>query len=382
MSVLLLVIGLLLFVGLVVIHEFGHFIAARRNGVEVEEFGIGFPPRAWSRKIKDKKGGFIFSLNWLPIGGFVKLKGESDAAKDPGSMGAASTWSKTKIMLAGVIMNLVVAFGLFTILAWVGMPQLIENQFTVKSDMKVINNDVLVGYIEDGSPADKAGLKPRDELLAIGPKSDLQYVDSADDLPQLTEKFAGQKIVIQYDRKGEGKKETTLSLRSKAEVEASKKTEHPKGYLGILPSDYSMTRSTWSAPVVAAGLIGQFTGLTFQGLGNAVSAIFQGNGSKAAENVSGPVGIFFLLKQGSLVGYQIILFLIALISLTLTIMNILPIPALDGGRLYMVLLSRLSQRLGGKAMSQEMEERIVGASFMFLLFLIVLITIVDVKRFF
>ncbi|HET8670027.1 MAG TPA: M50 family metallopeptidase [Candidatus Saccharimonadales bacterium] len=382
MSIVLLVIGLLLFVGLVVIHEFGHFIAARRNGVEVEEFGIGFPPRAWSRKIHDKKGGFLFSLNWLPIGGFVKLKGESDAAKEPGSLGVASTWSKTKIMLAGVIMNLVVAFGLFTILGWIGMPQLVEDQFTVKSDTKVVNNDVLVGYVEKNSPAEIAGLEARDELLAIGPAGRMEQVYSANDLPKLTEKFAGKNVIVQYDRKGEGKRETSLTLRSKEQVEASKKTEHPQGYLGILPSDYAMTRSTWSAPIVAAGLIGQFSGLTFQGLGNAVAAIFQGDGSKAAENVSGPVGIFVLLKQGSLIGFQLILFLIALISLTLTLMNVLPIPALDGGRLYMVLLSRLSQRLGGKAMSQEMEERIVGASFLFLLFLIVLITIVDVKRFF
>jgi regulator of sigma E protease len=381
MSVLLLVIALILFVGLVVIHEFGHFIAARRNGVEVEEFGIGFPPRAWSRKIKDKKGGFIFSFNWLPIGGFVKLKGESDAATEAGSLGAATTWSKTKIMLAGVVMNLVVAFGLFTILGWIGMPQIVENQFTVKSDTTVIRNDVLAGFVEENSPADKAGIEPRDQLVAIGPEGKTEAIDSAADLPGLTKKYAGKTVVIQYERKGQAR-QSDLTLRSAQEVEASKGTDNPKGYLGVSPGEYAMTRSTWSAPIVAAGLIGQFTHLTFQGLGNAIAAIFQGEGSKAAEQVSGPVGIFVLLKQGSLVGVQLILFLIALISLTLTIMNILPIPALDGGRLYMVLLSRLSQKMGGKPMSQEMEERIVGASFVFLLFLIVLITIVDVKRFF
>src|SRR5688500_13888277 len=122
MSIVLLIVGLLLFVGLVVIHEFGHFIVARRNGVEVEEFGIGFPPRAWSKKTKS---GFIFSLNWLPIGGFVKLKGETDSDKRPGSLGAATTRVKAKIMLAGVVMNLLIAFGLLTILGWVGMPQII-----------------------------------------------------------------------------------------------------------------------------------------------------------------------------------------------------------------------------------------------------------------
>jgi regulator of sigma E protease len=370
MSIVLLIVGLILFVGLVVVHELGHFVAARRNGVEIEEFGIGFPPRAWARKTK---AGYEFSLNWLPIGGFVKMKGESDAAKEKGSLGAASTWSKTKIMLAGVFMNLVIAFGLLTVLAWVGLPQILDNQYTVKSDTKIIRNDVLAGYVEDNSPASKAGIKARDELLSIGTVK----VDDAADLPKITEKYAGQTIDIRYQH--DGKEATSkVQLRSKATVEASKNTKHPKGYLGISPTEYKMTRSTWSAPIVAIGLIGQFTAATFQGLGTAVAAVFQGNGSKAAEQVSGPVGIVVLLKEGSLLGPEFVLLIIAIISLTLAIMNVLPIPALDGGRLYMVLLTRLF----GKELSQEMEERIVGASFLFLLFLILVITVVDVRRFF
>jgi regulator of sigma E protease len=374
MSVVLLILGLILFIGLVVIHEFGHFVIARRNGVEVEEFGIGFPPRIWAKKTK---GGFDFTLNWLPLGGFVKLKGESDSATEPGTLGAATTWVKTKIMLAGVGMNLVVAFILLTALAWVGMPKLIDNQFTVKSDTSVARNDVLVGYTEAHSPASKAGLQPRDRIMAIGTGKQLESVKQASDLPGLTEKYAGQKITVRYQHGGTSH-ESKVTLRSKQEVEASKKTKGPKGYLGVSPTELTLTRSGWSAPLVGAGLIGQFTVATFQGLGTTVAAVFQGDGHRAAEQVSGPVGIVVLLKDGSLLGYQFMLMIIAIISLTLAIMNVLPIPALDGGRLFMVLLSRLF----GKQMSQEMEERIVGASFLFLMFLIVLITIVDVKRFF
>jgi regulator of sigma E protease len=381
MSVFLLILGIILFVGLVVVHEFGHFIAARRNGVEVEEFGIGFPPRAWSRKIKDSKGGFLFSLNWLPIGGFVKMKGESDAAKEKGSLGAASTWSKTKIMLAGVIMNLVVAFGLLTVLAWTGMPQFIDNQYTVKSDAKTVRSDVVVSYVEETSPAAKAGLKTEDKIISVKGGGKTTTVQDASQIPELTKKYPGQKITITYERDG-ATKTANVQLRSAAEVEKSKNTDNPKGYLGIVPGEYKIVRSTWSAPIVAAGVIGQVTKLTFQGLGTALAAVFQGDGAKASEQVSGPLGIIFLLKYGSGVGFEFILMLIAIISLTLAIMNVLPIPALDGGRLYMVLLSRLSTRLGGKPMSQEMEEKIVGASFIFLLFLIILITVVDVKRFF
>lgn len=374
MSVVLLVMGLILFIGLVVIHEFGHFIAARRNGVEVEEFGIGFPPRAWGKKTK---GGFVFSLNWLPIGGFVKLKGETDAATAKGTLGAASTGAKAKIMLAGVGMNLLVAFGLLTILGWIGMPQLLDNQYTVKSDTTVIKNDVLAGYVEPGSPAAKAGIQARDQLLTISHAGQTHQLKDASELPPTTEKYAGQQVSIAYDRDGE-LRTATVQLRDQKTVDASRGTDKPKGYLGISPTEYKMTRSTWSAPITAIGLIGQFTVATFQGLGTAIAAIFQGEGSRAAEQVSGPVGIVVILKDGSLLGIQFVLMIIAIISLTLAIMNVLPIPALDGGRLYMMLLSRAF----GKKMTQEMEERIVGSSFIFLLFLIILITIVDVKRFF
>lgn len=376
MSVVLLILGLILFVGLVVVHEFGHFLAARRNGVEVEEFGIGFPPRAWSKKTKS---GFIFSLNWLPIGGFVRLKGESDAATAQGSLGAASTWAKAKIMLAGVVMNLVVAFGLLTVLAWIGMPQLIKNQFTVQNDSKIVKNEVLISSIEAGSPSAKAGLQTRDRILSLGPVGSEEKINRADELPKLTQKYQGKEVVVHYERKIKDSdkvetKQATVQLRTQKDVDAGK----AKGFFGAGSSEIVMIRSTWSAPVVAAGLIGQFTAETFKGIGTALAAVFQGEGSRAAAQVSGPVGIVFVLKGSSLLGLQYVLMIIAIISLTLAIMNVLPIPALDGGRLFMVLLSRMF----GRRLSQEMEERIVGASFIFLLFLIVLITFIDVKRFF
>jgi regulator of sigma E protease len=385
LSVVLLILGLLLFIGLVVLHEFGHFLAARRNGVEVEEFGIGFPPRAWKRKTKK---GFIFSLNWLPIGGFVKLKGENDAATAPGSFGAAPFKTKTKIMLAGVGMNLLAAFVIFTALAWIGMPQLIDNQFSVKSDTKIAHREVLVGYVESGSPAAKAGLLARDQLLNIqGPNisyynktgqqilfseyGPAEPINSAAEVPVLTRQFPGQKIHITYKRNGKVAT-ATATLRT---VQQAKKTG---AYLGLAPAELSRTRATWSAPVQAGGLIVQFTQATFKGLGTALSALFHGDTTTASEQVSGPVGIVVVLHDGSLLGYEFVLLIIGLISLSLAIMNVLPIPALDGGRFYVLLLSRIF----GKKLSKDMEERIVGASFVFLLLLIALITVVDVKRFF
>jgi regulator of sigma E protease len=363
MSVLLLVIGLLLFIGLVVVHEFGHFLAARRNGVDVEEFGIGFPPQAWKR---DTKKGFIFSLNWLPIGGFVRLKGENDAATEKGSFGAAPFKVKAKIMLAGVAMNLVAAFVIFTALAWAGMPQLIQNQYNVKSDTKVVQREVLVGYVEPGSPASKAGLEVRDKLIAV----DGYKVQSAATLPEATRKHAGETVGITFERDG---KQRTNEVKLRTVEEAKN-----KGILGVAPAEMTLTRATWSAPIQAIGLMGQFTEATFKGLGTALSALFRGDTKTASEQVSGPVGIVVVLRDGSLLGYEFVLLIVGLISLSLAVMNVLPIPALDGGRFYVLLLSRIFKR----KLSKDMEERIVGWSFVFLLMLIALITIVDVNRFF
>jgi len=122
-----------LFVLLILVHEYGHFLAAKKNGVEVEEFGIGFPPRIGGKTFG--KGIFraYYTLNWLPFGGFVKMKGENEADKRKGSFGAASYPAKVIIIAAGVFMNLVAAVVILTVLAWVGMPQVIPNQFHIST---------------------------------------------------------------------------------------------------------------------------------------------------------------------------------------------------------------------------------------------------------
>jgi regulator of sigma E protease len=373
MSVFLLILGLVLFVGLVVVHEFGHFIAARRNGIEVEEFGIGFPPRA---KVIKRKNGTTYTLNWLPLGGFVKLKGEHDADTAKGSFGAASLGAKVKVMVAGVGMNLATAFVIFTVLALIGMPTLIENQFTVKNDTKVTKQEVLVGYVEPDSPAQKAGLTQKMQLISIGKSGQVPVlIASQEKLPEATKNLAGETVEVVV-KNGDATEVKQVTLRTQQEVDDSKKTDQPKGYLGISPTEYSLRRSTWSAPIVAGGLIGQLTAATFNGLGGALSSLFHGNGGAASAQVSGPIGIFFLLKDGSFLGIQFILLIIAVISLTLAIMNILPIPALDGGRLFLILFYRLIR----KPLTPEREELVNGIGFLLLMALFVLITIIDIKR--
>lgn len=392
MAILLLVVGILLFISLIIVHEYGHFITARRNGVEVEEFGIFFPPRLYKRKTK---GGWDFTINALPLGGFVRLKGEHDSDTEPGTFGAASVWVKSKIMVAGVIMNLIAALVLFTIIALIGMPKIVPDQFTVQSDTKVVSSQALIGHVEPGSPAAKAGLQSLDKLQDFTPPGHTPIIiDKASSLDRsVSKKFAGQTVIIRYERDNQ-LRQAKVTLRSAAEVAASEKAnpERPKAYLGIEVRDYGVQRSTWSAPVVAVGLSAQLTSLTMQGLGNALSGLGgliaggvtgnqearQEGQTKASEQVTGPVGIFAILQDGSVIGYHYMLFIIAYISLSLAIMNILPIPAMDGGRLWLTLVSR-----GFKRPLTARQEELVNASGFFLLIgLFIVITFVDVKRFF
>jgi len=389
MSIVLLVVGVLLFSGLILVHEWGHFITARRAGVEVEEFGLFFPPRLYKHKTK---GGWLFTINLLPVGGFVRLKGEHDSDTEPGTFGAASTWVKTKIMAAGVVMNLVTALVMLTILAVIGIPKLIPNQFTVKRDTQLISQEVLIGYVEPGSPAAKAGLQPEDQLNDISlPGYSPVSLENADKLPSITKNFAGKTVIVYYTRAGHLRQSRTTLLTAKA-VAASQKSANPKGYLGISPTQFTLQRSTWSAPVVAIGLSAQITVLTFQGLGHALAGLGsliaggvtgntvarQHGQTSATAQIGGPIAIFAIMKSGSLLGYQFMLFIIAIISLTLAIMNILPIPALDGGRLWITLIARAFR----KPLSSGLEEALNLAGFVVLGILFILISIVDVKRYF
>lgn len=402
MEILLLIAGLLLFVSLVVLHEFGHFIMARRNGVDVEEFGIGFPPKILTF-FRDNKG-TAYTLNLLPLGGFVRLKGEHDADREPGTFGAASFLAKTKIILAGVIMNLITAWVMLTILAATGIPRLPlpngENQFTIASDTKVTRSSIFVGYIESDGPADQAGLRNGDELKRIyahyGDEEadsreqtehnedghndeNVGVIESSSDVRTTVEDIlqdGAPEVHIEFVRDGEVQT-IEATPRTLQEVADSELTDEPKGYLGIQPYDYVVQKSTWSSPVVAAGLIAQYSKLTYQALGGSIASLFQGKGGEASENVSGPVGIFVVLRDGTALGFGYIFLIIALLSLTLAIMNTLPIPALDGGKLFVMGLFRLMK----KPLTQRLEERIHGTGFMLLLVLFAVITVVDLRRF-
>lgn len=377
-TILSIAIGLFILVFLVVIHELGHAIAARRNGVIVEEFGIGFPPRAWARKLKN---GILFSLNWLPLGGFVKLQGEHDSADKKGDYGAASFWVKTKILLAGVLINWLTAAAILTVLALVGMPKFMPDQFQIQGDTVETSTPVQVATVTKNSPAEKAGLKVGDEITKVADRT----IATSDDLIKATEALKGQTVDITYER--EDKSATTS---------ASLNSGNNGGYLGVAPSQSTTLRSTWSAPLVGIGTTAQFSWVTLQGLGDTVAKLFTGlisqfnfdqtvrqEGSKEigqlSNTVAGPIGILgTIFPSAREAGFVSLMMITAIISLTLAIMNVLPIPALDGGRFFLTALFKILK----KPLTKEREETINSIGFMVLLGLIVLVTISDVSKLF
>ena len=385
------VVGLLVLMALVTIHEFGHFIVARRNGVRVLEFGICFPPRAiaWVKDPKTKKwkrlpkkdwkkpqDGLIFSLNWLPIGGFCQMDGESDADKRKGTFGAASFWAKTKILFAGVMMNWLAAIVIFTILAWTGMPEFLQGQFTVAEDTRTVSTPVEITSVVEGSPAAVAGISEGDKIIAIDGNEFLH----ASDITDYNSAHAGEEV--------------TYTLENR-DVEVKLNSSDSEYLLGVtMATTQSLSYSTWSAPVVGVGLTAQLTGETFKGVGillwNLVSGVAEQfsfdsdvreSGQEAisavGDSVAGPVGIVGeLFPAFTAAGPTNLAFLAALISVSLACMNIIPIPALDGGRWLLIAIYKLRK----KKLTKETEEKIVSRAMMVLLALIFIVTILDIVR--
>ena len=369
---------LLILVLLVVVHELGHAIVAKRNGVVVEEFGIGFPPRAWGKKLKN---GVLFSLNWLPLGGFVKLQGEHDAADQKGDYGAATFWQKTKILLAGVFINWLVAVLLLTILAVTGLPKILPNQFTVSSDSSLVQQPVLLTSITKGYPAEKAGLKTGDMVMTFAGKD----VPTVQALIDQTKVNKGKTVDVVYKRAGD-KRTASVTLRD----------DQTGSIFGAGLGQQIFTHSTWSAPIVGVVVTGQFTWATLEGLGNLVSNLVSGlvmqlstdqatrtqashNLKSVSDSVAGPVGILgTIFPQAEKAGPTQLIFLTAIISLTLAVMNILPIPALDGGRWFVTALFRVLK----KPLTKEREEKMQATGFIILMSLVLVVTIADVTKLF
>ena len=372
------VVGLICLMTIIILHELGHAITARRNGVDVEEFGLGLPPRA---KILGKYKGTLITLNWfLPLGGFCNLKGESNDAEGKGTFGAAKYWSKTKILLSGIFVNLITAMVIFSVMSATGLPRITEDQFYIPSDTKILTSPVVINNIGSDSPAQKAGLRKGDILLLVAGLK----LDETNKLPDITRENKGKEIEVVFERDG-----------AEQTVKVQLRDSGTSGFLGASASQSEYMQSTWSAPIVGIINTFQFAWMTLQGLGDLVvnfvggvigSMSFDDATREAAHNslgsvsdsVSGPVGILgVLFPSVAAAGIGQVFFLMGIISLTLAIMNFLPIPGLDGGRWLLMTIFKIFR----KPLPIELEGKINGIGMMCLIGLIILITIADVMKF-
>jgi regulator of sigma E protease len=348
---LTILVSLLLFILilgiLVLIHELGHFLAAKAFGIKVKEFGLGLPPRAWGVK----RGGTIYSLNWIPFGGFVSLEGEDDqTATKKGSFGSVNRLKRAVVLVAGVAMNFLLAVAIFSVIFAQGV--------------QVPTEQLKIAGVAPGSPAEAAGIKSGDIILeAAGEK-----ITSFADFQIAVRIRLDQSIQVKLLRDGE-----------EVSVNVTPRSSPPEGQgaLGVaLAQGTELKAYPWyQAPIEGTKFAVNFIWLNLKLLGLMVSQLFAGQ-TQLAEQVSGPVGVAYLTYQQVQEDPTSLIQLTGIISLSLALMNVLPIPALDGGRLAFVLISALVRR----DFYPKLERYLHTGGFLFLMALIVLITYNDLVR--
>jgi len=343
---------------LVLVHEFGHFIAARRNGVKVEEFGLGLPPRIWGKKI----GETIYSMNWLPIGGFCKLLGE-DSIEVKGknknlkkrSFAYKKPWQKIVILAGGVTMNIVLAVAIFTAVYYVtGIPTELGK--------------VKVEVVAENSPASEAGIRVGDFVVAV----DGERVKETKELIEKVDKYKGGPVELGIETI-EGKTERTMVLVRENPPEG-------EGSMGVVITSTEMKKLAWwegYRGIWQGFKEAYFWGKTILGgLGDMVVGIFKG---EVPKDVAGPLGMYQVTatvrEESGLLG---VLQFFGIVSVNLAVVNLLPLPALDGGRIMFVLWEKIS----GKKIDEKFEATANAIGMSFLLGLLLLVTVGDVVRLF
>ncbi len=352
--IFLLILGLLVFV-----HEAGHFVAAKRSGAQVLEFGFGFPPRIVGVRYK----GTIYSLNWIPLGGFVKIKGESgERSGDPDSFASLPAWKRAIILISGVAMNVVFAAVLLSVLFATGAPTALDQK--LPNGAQVGERHVQVLQVVENSPAAEAGLRFGDIIEEI----DSTPVVSVDAVQQYNAVHGGIAENVLVRR---GSETLTVSLTPRV-----LRSDDGRAVWGVGLVESGIVRFPWYQ-AIWIGLRSTFV-LTWQILaafGALLSnLLLQG---QVSADVSGPVGIAAMTGQVSSLGFAYLLQFMALLSLNLAIINILPIPALDGGRVLFLLI----EKIRGKAVNVRTEALIHNIGFTLLLLLVGLITLRDIGRF-
>lgn len=344
---------------LVFFHELGHFIMAKRAGAKVEEFGFGFPPRIFGVK----RGETIYSINLIPVGGFVNIVGENGEGKDNDRSFASKTiWQRFQILVAGVTANVLLAVILFSMVSFIGFPYLYDEESAKGiSDLKITIMEVM-----PNSPAEIAGINPGDIILSLKTESSNESIEvkTIGDVKSFIGGNAG-KIIVFHIKRGNN------ILDLKAEARASESGN--QGVTGISLGAMSEPVSLGLVESIKQGVlktwdVGTFIIITLLVL---LKELFTTGGT--TEQLAGPIGIAVMVGQATELGLAYVLQFMGLLSVNLAIVNALPFPALDGGRILFLLIEKIK----GKPVSAETEGKFHFAGMMVLLLLMALVTFKD-----
>ncbi len=370
---------------LVFVHELGHFLTARRLGVKAEEFGFGFPPRAIGvYKDKNKRWRWlrgnqsletlaadpekapadtVYSINWILAGGFVKIKGENgDGKLESDSFASQAAWKRALILVAGVVMNVILAWFLLSVGYLAGMPQDLDE---VGKRAKVLSTEVLVIEVAPDSPAAIAGLEPGMSIVAV----EGETVTSVSFLQESLAERVDQPTTILVSTLESGPTELAVTPQFYPEID--------RGGIGIgIYGSGTVRYPLFDALWQGAKTTGWYLKLIGSAFYYLIADLIAGESVEG--QVGGPVAIAKYTGEVARFGIIYLLQFIAILSLNLAIINILPIPALDGGRLIFLLVEKLK----GRPMRQEIEGVLHLVFFWALIALIVFVTYKDIVNLF
>jgi regulator of sigma E protease len=344
---------------LITVHEVGHFVAAKLSGIKVEEFSIGFPPRIFSFKKKETK----YTIGALPFGGYVKMLGEDTISDDPRAYNRQSPGKRLIVSVAGVLMNFLLAWLLLTIGFSVGMTPIATPSDQINGTK--IKSQVFIAEIMKNSPADKAGLAIGDELIKgiDGSNNTFDFQD-LNNVTDFTQNNLGKEVKIDVKRQNEElEKIVTIS-------------DNKDAPLGVGIVDQAIVRvPVWRAPYVALREGYEISRAMFTFLGSFFHQLFAAG--QISDQVGGPVAIFNLSGSAARAGVMALLQFITLLSINLGLINIMPFPALDGGRALFIILEKI---FGKKVIREDIENLIHTIGFGLLIVLIIAITYKDIIR--
>jgi len=363
-AIIILLLAFLSLIALMIIHEFGHFIIAKKFGVKVEEFGVGYPPKIWGKKFGDT----IYSINWIPLGAFVKIYGEEGGIDDYRSFTGLKIWQRVLIVIGGVAAFWIASIVIFSVLFAIGSDLPISDEQVIG----VANPRLTIIEVQANSAADAAGLKQGDVVTAINAGGVETQIDTVTKFREITSENKGSEIGLQVLRNGRAQE---ILLTPKANVAEG---EGPVG-VGIQRMATLIEKYPWyQAPVQGVAYTWQVTLNTLIGLWAIFSQLFAGQGMPDGAQFAGPLGITVFLANAASYGIGFFLYFIGSLSVAVAVFNLFPIPALDGGKLIFLIIEKIK----GKPVSVQVEQWVTVVFFFLLIAMSIYITIrFDIPRF-